>query len=81
MPGMALEAGPDVTTVLWAAEQTVRMHVEQAEGRTTGVCKQCTPSGCPQLSWASRVLEYLGTPGTSGQHDQASPSPTSQPGH
>lgn len=62
MPGQALEAGPDVATVLWAAQQTIRMHRETAStDRATGRCKQCTKQGaCPQLAWAVRVLSYLG---------------------
>jgi hypothetical protein len=49
-------------TVLWAAQQVVRMHEEApTDYRATGSCNRCPPAGPrPLLTWAAAIQQRSG---------------------
>lgn len=62
MPSVA-EVEASLGAVLWAVEQTVRMHEDRPDGFTPPAgCRQCTKAGCEQYAWALRVQAWMHEP-------------------
>ncbi|MFJ6199822.1 hypothetical protein [Micromonospora sp. NPDC092111] len=54
------DSSPSPRVLVMAAGLTVDQH-RNNPGQTTyapGVCRQCTPTGCPQLAWRRTLDEY-----------------------
>lgn len=50
---------PTPTALSTAAQLTIEQHAARPGGMYVpggpGTCEQCTPQGCPQLTWARRL--------------------------
>ncbi|MFI6762470.1 hypothetical protein ACIBF5_25385 [Micromonospora sp. NPDC050417] len=42
-------------TIRTSADLTWQQHQPGGNSWQPGICRQCTPNGCPQLDWATKV--------------------------